>query len=636
MATVVNDRDVQLEATSPRVAGVSIAPNIVVDPSNVTGLGLVILASKAVSLGATSQFFQISKTGVVSPASTTVVATVKNLVGTPQLTIAPGGGTMTVVPALTLGTFTFTESQMLSETLTLQLKVTEDGIDYIDTMTFIKVREGSDGVNGLLTNENVILPADYLGNVTNYAGADGQFVVFQGENNVTTVTTFALAPGGNPQGLTYTLDAAGPTAGTYAVTGGFPASATVAKLTFRGTFGTATIDKTFTISKSIAGTPGKRGSRTFYVTIDGTTFDDSLASAAAYVDGGPVLLDTVVESNDSAGFSQTRFWDGSAWTTVNAVVDGNLLVSGTVGASKIVTHSLTSDQIQVGSLIADSLAASTITGNKIAANTITASLIDSTGLDIKDSSGNIIFSAGHALDFANISNTLASTISINAVTGAGFRAGTVTWDSSGNWVSGYGVAMTPGGISAWDSSGTVKFSLNATTGDAYFAGTLAVGTASDSSSTGSATSTNVSNTTSDSPVTGFDTSDIVLVTKTCHGKPVEVTVTANLKVQTHTNTNIRGYITATLDGTTQTIAGGFTPQFQVDDSNTAIQSSGDYQPWGIVIPISWKYMLTPSAASHTFGIKGHCEFYDHSGSLTAISGITFVVEAMAVVTELLA
>src|ERR1044071_2763555 len=166
MTTVVNDRDVQLEATSPRVAGVTMAPNIVVDPSNVTGLGLVILASKAVALGATSQFFQISKTGVVSPASTTVVATVKNLTGTPSLTIAPGGGTMTVVPTLTLGAFTFTESQMLSETLTLQLEVIEDGTPYIDTMTFIKVREGSDGVNGLLTNENVILPADYLGNVT--------------------------------------------------------------------------------------------------------------------------------------------------------------------------------------------------------------------------------------------------------------------------------------------------------------------------------------------------------------------------------------------------------------------------------------------------------------------------------------
>lgn len=637
MAVVVNDRDVQLEATSPRVAGVTMAPNIVVDPSNVTGLGLVILASKTVSLGATSQFFQISKTGVVSPSSTTIVAEVKNLVGTPSLTIAPGGGTMTVVPALTLGVFTFTEDQMLSESLTLQLEVIEDGIPYIDTMTVIKVREGSDGVNALLTNENVILPADYLGNVTNYSGADGQFVVFQGENNVTSVCTFGLAPGGNPQGLTYTLDAAGPTAGNYVITGGFPSAATVAKITFRATFGTTLIDKTFTVSKSIAGAPGSRGSRTFYITLDGTanTFDTDLATTAASADGGPVLLDTVVESNDSEAFSETRFWDGGAWTVVNAVVDGNLLVSGTVGANKVVTHSLTSDQIQVGGIIADSIAAATITGDKIVANTLTAVLIDTTGLDIKDGSGTTIFSATHALDFTNISNTLGTTLSIDAVTGAGFRAGTATWDSSGNWVSGFGVAMTPGGITAWDSAGTgtVKFHLDATTGDAFFAGTLAVGTATKSSATGSASS----NSTVGTAQASVDSGQVTLLSGFVNtGKVTTVHLNANVEVQTHTGTNCYAELRAVIDGTEITVASGYHPKWQSDSFNTVIQASGTSQIWGVTHNVSWTFQVTPSAGSHNYGCIAYVTFYDNSGTATPISGSTVSIEGMVVVVENLA
>ena len=68
-------------------------------------------------------------------------------------------------------------------------------------------------------------------------------------------------------------------------------------------------------------------------------------------------------------------------------------------------------------------------------------------------------------------STLAATVSVNAVTGAGFRAGDLTWDSAGNRTGGRGAAMTPGGLVGHDGT-KPTFAINSTSGAATFAGTL--------------------------------------------------------------------------------------------------------------------------------------------------------------------
>lgn len=410
MATIVNDRDVQIEATSPRVAGVSLAPNIVVDPTNVTGLGLVIAASKGVSLAATSQIFQIPKSGSISPASITLTATVANLVTIPTLTIASGGGTMSVTPALTSGSFTFNASQMTTDTVTLLLSVTENSITYHDTMTFVKCREGIDSVNVILSNQDVSLPADYLGNVLNYGTAAGTIKVYQGINDVTSVCTFSVPAGGNPDSLTYSL-VAGPsgTGGQYALTGGFGTSLDNSSLKFRVTFGTVTVDSLFTVSKTKAGqagtngtsgTNGSRGSVTLYVALAGTTavWSDTTATSNILSTTGtaPHILDVVTEYNNSQSFSVTKFYDGSAWQVVNAVINGNLLVDGTVA------------------------------GNALVANTVTAGKIDSRGLSIKDASGNVILGVGTQLPNAYLPQSALN----NLVDPSWWQVGVVP---SGRW-----------------------------------------------------------------------------------------------------------------------------------------------------------------------------------------------------------
>jgi len=555
MATVVNTRDVQILATTPRVLGVQMNSNIQISQDNVTGLGIVVDGTKQIWLSSTTQVFQIPKSGSTTPSSVTLTANVRNLTATPTLSLI--SGTMSVTPVLTAGVFTYTPDQQTSDVVTFRLTLTQDGKTYTDDLTIIKVREGIDSVTGLLTNENFSLPADYLGNVTSYAGCNGNFKVYQGSTDVTSVCTFTIPAGGNPDSLTVSLTGSGAGAGTYSITGGYPTAKDITTLTIRCTFGSTVIDKVMSIAKAkagvngatakqlvmnvsaqsftfngdgvavpstqiitlfaasqnLSGSPtfsatgynasgtsigtltlsgtgttrtidlaafgaaqyaivtvtwdgltdnttlvrlkdgasnvigyltneaytvataadgsggtytaaggtfkvfdgltdmtgnaavtysvqsssgvsisiaatgvytvtgttadqgnatlravykgvtvdksytiarskqgaqgangsngsnGQRGSRTFYVAIAGSTWSDSTATTAASTDGGPVINDIVCEFNNAVNFSQTRFWTGSSWTIINAVVDGNLLVSGTVGAKALTLNS---------------------------------------------------------------------------------------------------------------------------------------------------------------------------------------------------------------------------------------------------------------------------------------------------------
>lgn len=75
------------------------------------------------------------------------------------------------------------------------------------------------------------------------------------------------------------------------------------------------------------------------------------------------------------------------------------------------------------------------------------------------------------------SDILSATISIDAATGAGFRASplgdVLQWNASGVRTSGRGVAMTPGGIIGHNGAKTT-FAVSAATGNAVFSGDLQV------------------------------------------------------------------------------------------------------------------------------------------------------------------
>lgn len=83
------------------------------------------------------------------------------------------------------------------------------------------------------------------------------------------------------------------------------------------------------------GSPGPRGSVSRY--ISGSSWSDAAASSA--VGWSPINGDTVTISNGSS-FAQMRTFNGSSWVLPGVVIDGSLLVSGSITTAKLVAGSL--------------------------------------------------------------------------------------------------------------------------------------------------------------------------------------------------------------------------------------------------------------------------------------------------------
>ena len=94
------------------------------------------------------------------------------------------------------------------------------------------------------------------------------------------------------------------------------------------------------------GNTGTRGSVTAYVS--GSSWNSSSASSAIYSQTGTYYLvigDTVTISNGST-YAETRYWSGTGWVSPGVVIDGNLLVSGTISGNKINGGTITGSTIQ--------------------------------------------------------------------------------------------------------------------------------------------------------------------------------------------------------------------------------------------------------------------------------------------------
>ena len=102
------------------------------------------------------------------------------------------------------------------------------------------------------------------------------------------------------------------------------------------------------------GTNGTRGSASFYRAIAGTAWSNTEADAAITAAGlTKVNLDTVTLYNTGAGFSETRFWHAgpNTWDVVAQVIDGNLIVHGTIGGDQLIAGISIVTPLIVGGLL---------------------------------------------------------------------------------------------------------------------------------------------------------------------------------------------------------------------------------------------------------------------------------------------
>jgi hypothetical protein len=273
-----------------------------------------------------------------------------------------------------------------------------------DIMTIYSVNEGDDALTWGLSNEDQSVLVDSGG--TPLAGAlplSTTMLVARGSTILTTGVAYSVAATSN---CTATINAATGVASVTAI------SANTASATFRATIGATTLDKVLTLHKSYpgaagtagaTGATGQRGSLQIYATNAAYTASYNngagvgaasyKAQATTLISGSvsapanpttPIKGDTVTFTNGST-YVTTYTNDGTyatsgnnSWALPGTVLDGSVLVHGSVTANAMAALSITAangaiDNAAVGTLqIAGNAvtvpASNSITGNQTLTN----------------------------------------------------------------------------------------------------------------------------------------------------------------------------------------------------------------------------------------------------------------------------
>lgn len=301
------------------------------------------------------------------------------------------------------------------------------------------------------TNESALVASDPSGNVTDgFLGATTQVRIKRGSLNVTTSEGWTIGLEKNPDVVAFAYTWTGTDVKTLQITG-FPTDESSGYIRITATReGSNTLSKDFKILKVIQGangtngTNGVRGSR--QIVVSGTSWTDSAAwdGIVAQTGTDPVLSDLVTIANAGTGFSTSKFYTGGAydgnWSEPSAYINGNLLVTGTVGANKLVAGSITTSYlsftpVQAGGSASDiNTNATTISGSKITtgsldadrivAGTITADRIILNGITTERIAANAVTAAyGSQTAGVSYANSAQSVISFS-----------VSYSSSGKFI----------------------------------------------------------------------------------------------------------------------------------------------------------------------------------------------------------
>jgi hypothetical protein len=398
-----------LQATVPRVLAALLPGNLTVASTNVTGFPDFYSSVRSVEISTTNQVFVSTTIAGVTPSSIVLTAKLNNILGTVTWSIVSGSATFTT----NTNTLSIANSGMTSNVVVFQASVTSNGITYTDRTTVVKVVQGSSTVTAFLTNETFSVAALAAGSVLSYAYSGGTYKVFSGSTEVTgTAVAYSIV---SSTGVSATVA----TTGIYSIDN---MTSDSASFVIRAIYAGITVDKTYSVTKSKStfngdtgsngsdgsnGSNGARGTVNIARSITGSIWSDTEARLALSTNGYglPQIRDIVTLYNTSTNYSESKFYDGTNFLSLDAYINGNLLVTGTIVSDKIAANAITSIKI----------AANAITADKITAGTITADKIDSRGLSIKDVNGNIILAAGTALQ--NQINPYASGATVGAPNG---------------------------------------------------------------------------------------------------------------------------------------------------------------------------------------------------------------------------
>ena len=374
-------------------------------PVAITGGGTTTLANIASASNITAKWlmlnndfpgFGVANGAAVNTSNITLTANLQGMTGTATFSVIGGSATLTNTSDSNAKKLLFTN--MNTDSVTIKAEYSDSGTIYSDIVSLYKVYNGNTTPLMYLTDENRTLAADQSGTVSSFTGVSTTAAVYLGLVDDTSNWTFVATA------TNCTISQSGTGNKTISVTA---MAADTASVTIVGSrSGYANQTRVYKLSKAKQGPQGLNGAngtnglagvrgqiRTSYVA---SAWYDIFAATAIYNATGsytPRITDEVTIYDNSTKFSETRTWDGSAWTTAVATFNGSILIDGSIIAGKIATNSIYANNIVAGEITTGLLRANAITASKIAAGAITADKITASNATIA-STGMFGFGSG--------------------------------------------------------------------------------------------------------------------------------------------------------------------------------------------------------------------------------------------------
>lgn len=243
--------------------------------------------------------------GIAGKDGVGISATVIEYAASTSGTVKPTTGWSTTIPTVAQGQYLWTRT-----TWTYTDSTSEQG--------FSVARQGANGTNGTngadgadgkdaqevfsgyLTNESIVLPANAAGTVTDFSKANGTFVTFLGQNQLSTGVAYSLE---SATGITTTINA---TSGAYSVTA---ISADVGVAIYKAVYSGVTIRKQLMVVKARQGATGTNGSDGK----DGVGVTNTVITYQAGSSGTTAPTGTWTSTIPSVSASQ-YLWTRTVWT----------------------------------------------------------------------------------------------------------------------------------------------------------------------------------------------------------------------------------------------------------------------------------------------------------------------------------
>lgn len=199
------------------------------------------------------------------------------------------------------------------------------------------------------------------------------------------------------------------------------------------------------------GSDGQRGTVQIAHAITGSTWSAS-AITTAFINADaypPINRDVLTQYNTSAGYSETRFYDNGTWVALNSYINGNMLVTGTLSASKISADTMTGQIYQTASSFPKTIINETGSGGTIRSYSSGGYLVCEVGSQF--SNGYIsVWSRSSGIDDCINALQEANNTSIGAIRATNSSTG---YGVSAHSSSGYGITASSNTGSAINISG---------------------------------------------------------------------------------------------------------------------------------------------------------------------------------------